>query len=145
MRHLPHASGANLAFRCAFGRIGFLARFWLGDFAAGAIDGPAPPGLAGGGYCVNLAQSLGGSVLPGQAIWRSARYQPLGLDGKWIGVRNEEFGSFDTTMEIKKMPVLRNAILAAACAAGLAVAATPAPAETTLRAVMHSDLKILDP
>src|SRR6266404_8644922 len=46
-------------------------------------------------------------------------------------------------MEVKKMHVLRMAILAAACTAGLAVAATPAP--TTLRAVMHSDLKILDP
>src|SRR6266446_394807 len=46
-------------------------------------------------------------------------------------------------MEVKKMHVLRTAILAAACTAGLAVAATPAP--TTLRAVMHSDLKILDP
>src|SRR6266446_2008988 len=48
-------------------------------------------------------------------------------------------------MEVKKMHVLRTAILAAACTAGLAVAATPAPAQTTLRAVMHSDLKILDP
>src|SRR5260370_16320261 len=46
-------------------------------------------------------------------------------------------------MEVKKMHVLRLAILAAACTAGLAVAATPAP--PTLRAVMHSDLKILDP
>src|ERR1700704_2325590 len=47
----------------------------------------------------------------------------------------------------KKMNVLRTAILAAACSAGLAVAAAPAPAvaQTTLRAVMHSDLKILDP
>src|SRR5258706_2579528 len=43
------------------------------------------------------------------------------------------------------MHVLRTAILAAACTAGLAVAATPALAQTTLRAVMHSDLKILDP
>ena len=43
------------------------------------------------------------------------------------------------------MHVLRTAILAAAYTAGLAVAATPAPAQTTLRAVMHSDLKILDP
>src|SRR6266566_7704924 len=48
-------------------------------------------------------------------------------------------------MEVKKMHVLRTAILAAACTAGLAVAATPALAQTTLRAVMHSDLKILDP
>src|SRR5438477_8575116 len=48
-------------------------------------------------------------------------------------------------MEVKKMHVLRTAILAAAYTAGLAVAATPAPAQTTLRAVMHSDLKILDP
>src|SRR6266705_5721103 len=48
-------------------------------------------------------------------------------------------------MELKKMHVLRTAILAAACTAGLAIAATPALAETTLRAVMHSDLKILDP
>ena len=43
------------------------------------------------------------------------------------------------------MHVLRKAILAAACTAGLAAAATPALAQTTLRAVMHSDLKILDP
>src|SRR5215510_7879587 len=43
------------------------------------------------------------------------------------------------------MHVLRKAILAAACTAGLAVAATPGLAQTTLRAVMHSDLKILDP
>ena len=43
------------------------------------------------------------------------------------------------------MQVLRKAILAAACTAGLAAAATPALAQTTLRAVMHSDLKILDP
>ena len=43
------------------------------------------------------------------------------------------------------MNVLRKAILAAACTAGLAVAATPALAQTTLRVVMHSDLKILDP
>src|SRR5215510_9029031 len=43
------------------------------------------------------------------------------------------------------MHVLRKAILAAACTAGLAVAATPGFAQTTLRAVMHSDLKILDP
>src|SRR6266576_6814438 len=48
-------------------------------------------------------------------------------------------------MEVKKMHVLRTAILAAACTAGLAVAATPAPAQTTLKVVMHSDLKILDP
>src|SRR5438477_12590667 len=48
-------------------------------------------------------------------------------------------------MEVKKMHVLRTAILAAAYTAGLAVAATPAPAQTNLRAVMHSDLKILDP
>src|SRR5260221_1341865 len=48
-------------------------------------------------------------------------------------------------MEVKKMHALRTAILAAAYTAGLAVAATPAPAQTTLRAVMHSDLKILDP
>src|SRR5438477_8345449 len=48
-------------------------------------------------------------------------------------------------MEVKKMHVLRTAILAAAYTAGLAVAATPAPAQKTLRAVMHSDLKILDP
>src|SRR6266576_1031395 len=48
-------------------------------------------------------------------------------------------------MEVKKMHVRRTAILAAACTAGLAAAATPALAQTTLRAVMHSDLKILDP
>jgi peptide/nickel transport system substrate-binding protein len=43
------------------------------------------------------------------------------------------------------MKMLGKAILAAACTAGLAVAAPPAMAQTTLRAVMHSDLKILDP
>src|SRR5260221_1397684 len=43
------------------------------------------------------------------------------------------------------MDVLRKAILAAACTVGLAAATTPALAQTTLRAVMHSDLKILDP
>jgi peptide/nickel transport system substrate-binding protein len=43
------------------------------------------------------------------------------------------------------MNVFKKAILAAACTAGLAVAATPGFAQTTLRAVMHSDLKILDP
>src|SRR5215468_10848654 len=43
------------------------------------------------------------------------------------------------------MNVFKKAILAAACAAGVAAAATPALAQTTLRAVMHSDLKILDP
>src|SRR5215475_4986854 len=43
------------------------------------------------------------------------------------------------------MNVLKKAILAAACTAGIAFAAAPAFAQTTLRAVMHSDLKILDP
>ncbi len=43
------------------------------------------------------------------------------------------------------MKVFRKAILAAALTAGIAVAAVPASAQTTLRAVMHSDLKILDP
>jgi peptide/nickel transport system substrate-binding protein len=43
------------------------------------------------------------------------------------------------------MNVFRKAILAAACAGGLVVAAVPATAQTTLRVVMHSDLKILDP
>src|SRR5256885_2717595 len=45
------------------------------------------------------------------------------------------------------MNVFKKAILAAACTAGIAVAAAPAPAlaQTTLRAVMHSDVKILDP
>src|SRR6266567_723104 len=48
-------------------------------------------------------------------------------------------------MEVKKMHVLRKAILAAACTAGLAAATSPAAAQTTLRVVMHSDLKIVDP
>src|SRR6516165_12689568 len=48
-------------------------------------------------------------------------------------------------MEVKEMHVLRKGILAAAFTAGLAIAATPALAQTTLRAVMQSDLKILDP
>src|SRR5919201_715887 len=43
------------------------------------------------------------------------------------------------------MNVFKKAILAAACTAGIAVATAPALAETTLRTVMHSDLKILDP
>ena len=43
------------------------------------------------------------------------------------------------------MNVLKKAILAAACAGSLVAAATPGFAQTTLRAVMHSDLKILDP
>jgi peptide/nickel transport system substrate-binding protein len=43
------------------------------------------------------------------------------------------------------MHMLKKAILAAACTAGLAGVAAPAFAQTTLRAVMHSDLKILDP
>ncbi len=43
------------------------------------------------------------------------------------------------------MNAFRKAILAAACAGGLVVTAAPASAQTTLRVVMHSDLKILDP
>src|SRR6267154_1622969 len=43
------------------------------------------------------------------------------------------------------MNVFRKAILAAACVGSLVAVAAPALAETTLRAVMHSDLKILDP
>src|ERR1700738_4284230 len=55
------------------------------------------------------------------------------------------FGGFETTMEVNTLHVLRKAILAAACTAGLAAAATPVLAQTTLRALMHSDLKIVDP
>jgi len=40
---------------------------------------------------------------------------------------------------------LRKAILAAACAVGLSLVATPSFSQTTLKAVMHSDLKIVDP
>ena len=43
------------------------------------------------------------------------------------------------------MNVFRKAILAAACAGSLVTLAAPALAQTTLRVVMHSDLKILDP
>ncbi len=43
------------------------------------------------------------------------------------------------------MNVFRKAILAATCVGSLVAVAAPALAETTLRAVMHSDLKILDP
>jgi peptide/nickel transport system substrate-binding protein len=43
------------------------------------------------------------------------------------------------------MNAFRKAILAAACVGSLVAVAAPAPAQTTLRAVMHSDLKILDP
>ena len=43
------------------------------------------------------------------------------------------------------MNVFRKAILAATCVGSLVAVAAPALAQTTLRAVMHSDLKILDP
>src|SRR4249919_1103172 len=43
------------------------------------------------------------------------------------------------------MNVFRKAILAAACVGSLVAVEAPALAQTTLRAVMHSDLKILDP
>src|SRR5437773_5417712 len=43
------------------------------------------------------------------------------------------------------MNAFRRAILAATCVGSLAAVAAPALAQTTLRAVMHSDLKILDP
>ena len=43
------------------------------------------------------------------------------------------------------MNAFRKAILAAACVGSLVAVAAPASAQTTLRAVMHSDLKILDP
>src|SRR5438552_16470848 len=43
------------------------------------------------------------------------------------------------------MNAFRKAILAATCVGSLMAVAAPALAETTLRAVMHSDLKILDP
>src|SRR5437899_10052802 len=43
------------------------------------------------------------------------------------------------------MNAFRKAILAAACVGSLVAVAAPALAQTTLRAVMHSDLKILDP
>jgi peptide/nickel transport system substrate-binding protein len=43
------------------------------------------------------------------------------------------------------MNALRKAILAATCVGSLVALAAPALAQTTLRAVMHSDLKILDP
>jgi peptide/nickel transport system substrate-binding protein len=43
------------------------------------------------------------------------------------------------------MNALRKAILAATCVVSLVAVAAPALAQTTLRVVMHSDLKILDP
>ncbi|MGY2905514.1 ABC transporter substrate-binding protein [Bradyrhizobium sp. URHC0002] len=43
------------------------------------------------------------------------------------------------------MNVFRKAILAATCVGSLVAMEAPALAQTTLRAVMHSDLKILDP
>jgi peptide/nickel transport system substrate-binding protein len=43
------------------------------------------------------------------------------------------------------MNVFRKAILAATCVGSLVAVEAPALAQTTLRAVMHSDLKILDP
>ena len=80
--------------------------------------------------------------MPGQGRWRSIS-RVRWANGSRSRARN--FWGFETTMEVKKMHVLRKAILAAACTAGLAAATTPALAQTTLRAVMHSDLKILDP
>jgi peptide/nickel transport system substrate-binding protein len=44
-----------------------------------------------------------------------------------------------------KMNQFGKAIAAAACAAGLLLVSAPAFSQTTLKAVMHSDLKILDP
>jgi len=43
------------------------------------------------------------------------------------------------------MMQVRKAVVAAACAAGLLLGSAPAFSQTTLKAVMHSDLKILDP
>src|SRR2546423_13216513 len=43
------------------------------------------------------------------------------------------------------MNAFRKAILAATCVGSLVAVAAPALAETTLKVVMHSDLKILDP
>ena len=43
------------------------------------------------------------------------------------------------------MNVFRKTIIAAACVGSLAAVTSPALAQTTLRVVMHSDLKILDP
>src|SRR5205823_13737948 len=43
------------------------------------------------------------------------------------------------------MNAFRKAILAATCVGSLVAVAAPALAETTMRVVMHSDLKILDP
>src|SRR6185369_6465734 len=43
------------------------------------------------------------------------------------------------------MNVFRRAILAATCVGSLVAMEAPAKAQTTLRSVMHSDLKILDP
>src|SRR6185295_1913472 len=43
------------------------------------------------------------------------------------------------------MNVFRKVILAATCVGSLVAVEAPALAQTTLRAVMHSDLKILDP
>src|SRR6187455_500479 len=114
-----------------------------------AARGPAPakamPALAGWGYCVSLVRSLAGTGLA----------EPIEEDidpGSTVRVRwangsgsVQPMRGFETTMEVKKMNVLGKAMLAAICSAGLAVGATPAPAQTTLRAVMHSDLKIVDP
>src|SRR5947209_20484157 len=43
------------------------------------------------------------------------------------------------------MNAFRKAILAATCVGSLVAVAAPALAQTTLRVVMHSDLKIVDP
>src|SRR5690349_11801371 len=50
-----------------------------------------------------------------------------------------------TSEAATEMIQLRKAMFAAACAVGLSLTATPSFSQTTLKAVMHSDLKILDP
>jgi hypothetical protein len=70
-------------------------------FAAGAIDSPAPAeaapaaaDLAGRGYCVKLARSLGWIGLAGPG---ELDIDPLGSIASERGIRG-----FETTMEMKK-------------------------------------------
>ncbi len=87
-----------------------------------------------------------GSVLPSQSRWISIPgFRLPGFDGQMDQGPSDEIRGFETDNGGEKMKMLTKAILAAACTAGLAVAAPPALAQTTLRVVMHSDLKILDP
>src|SRR5688572_14635121 len=78
----------------------------------------------GGTVSISPDQWLGGLAGPREQDI-DPEVDSLGSMGNWIKVPREESGDLETTMEVKKMHVFRKAILAAACTAGLAVAATP--------------------